>query len=227
MTPWRLRKPPIDPKCALLAYMVRDKVSGTTRYSIVTADSRIAQASAHGADQSAAWPLYCKELGRNMVRSARKPYFNKKRGIEKGSAPNTLEKVLEDATNELSITSRQFIQMLLNMIEQQSQQMKHIEQQLHSLVCERDDYQRLLSVPGVGPVVAATVLASVNDMSSFKNGRQFACWVGLTPTQYASGELNRIGKISKRGNPHTAITAAANADPLPTKQGRTSCDQLV
>ena len=109
--------------------------------------------------------------------------------------------ILEDATNELSIVSRQFIQMLSDMIEQQNQHMKQIEQQLHSLVCERDDYQRLLSVPGVGPVVAATVLASVNDIGSFKNGRQFACWVGLTPTQYASGEMNRIGKISKRGNP--------------------------
>ena len=104
-------------------------------------------------------------------------------------------------SNELSIISRQFIQMLSDMLEQESRRMKQIEQQLHSLVCERDDYQRLLSVPGVGPVVAATVLASVNDIGSFKNGRQFACWVGLTPTQYASGELNRIGKISKRGNP--------------------------
>ena len=43
-------------------------------------------------------------------------------------------------------------------------------------------------------------MASVGDANAFKNGRQLAAWIGLTPTQYASGETNRMGKISKRGN---------------------------
>ena len=65
---------------------------------------------------------------------------------------------------------------------------------------KRDDYARLLTIPGVGPAVSATLIASINDIHGFKNGRQFAAWIGLTPSQHASGETNKLGKITKRGN---------------------------
>lgn len=68
------------------------------------------------------------------------------------------------------------------------------------MVSKREEYERLIAIPGIGPSVAATLIASVNDIHGFKNGRQFAAWIGLTPSQYASGETNRLGKITKRGN---------------------------
>ncbi|PKG36921.1 IS110 family transposase, partial [Psychromonas sp. Urea-02u-13] len=61
-------------------------------------------------------------------------------------------------------------------------------------------YKLLLTIPGVGPVTAAALMAAVGDANVFKNGRQLAAWIGLTPSQYASGETNRMGKITKRGN---------------------------
>ena len=68
------------------------------------------------------------------------------------------------------------------------------------MVEQSDDYQRLLTIPGVGPVVATTLLASVGDANYFKNGRQMAAWIGLTPRQHASGEKSRMMGISKRGD---------------------------
>ena len=65
---------------------------------------------------------------------------------------------------------------------------------------DKADYQRLLTIPGVGPVIAATLLGTVANPESFKNGRQLAAWLGLTPSQFSSGELNRMGAITKRGN---------------------------
>lgn len=48
--------------------------------------------------------------------------------------------------------------------------------------------------------MASTLLASINDINDFKNGRQLAAWLGLTPSQYSSGTTNRLGQITKRGN---------------------------
>lgn len=49
-------------------------------------------------------------------------------------------------------------------------------------------------------MIAATLMGTVSDPGSFKNGRQFSAWLGLTPSQYSSGETNRLGGITKRGN---------------------------
>ena len=108
--------------------------------------------------------------------------------------------ILEDAKNELSFTARAFVQRLYEYIQCLTTQVDEVTEEINALVSQRDDYARLLTIPGVGPAVAATLIASVNDIHGFKNGRQFASWIGLTPSQHASGETNRLGKITKRGN---------------------------
>jgi transposase len=117
-----------------------------------------------------------------------------------GALKKALPDILEDAENELSFVARRFIDRLKNNIDEHTTQIKEVDTELNTLIKEKEDYARLLSVPGVGPVVAATVMGSVSDINTFKNGRQFAAWVGLAPSQYASGETNRMGAISKRGN---------------------------
>jgi transposase len=62
------------------------------------------------------------------------------------------------------------------------------------------DARRLTSIPGVGPIIAATVGAVVQDPAGFRTGRDFAAWVGLTPRSHWSGGKERLGAISKRGN---------------------------
>ena len=60
--------------------------------------------------------------------------------------------------------------------------------------------QRLMQAPGVGPVTATALVATVGDARAFKNGRQFAAWFGLVPRQHSSGGTRRRGRITKRGD---------------------------
>jgi transposase len=60
--------------------------------------------------------------------------------------------------------------------------------------------KRLATIPGIGPLAASALVASVGNASSFKNGRSFAAFIGLVPRQSSSGGKERLGKISKRGD---------------------------
>lgn len=58
----------------------------------------------------------------------------------------------------------------------------------------------LASIPGIGPVGATALAASVADPRQFRSGREFAAWLGLTPLQNSSGGKDRLGRISKMGD---------------------------
>jgi transposase len=60
--------------------------------------------------------------------------------------------------------------------------------------------QRLVTIPGIGPLTATALVAAVSDATHFKNGRQFAAWVGLVPRQHSTGGKARLLGISKRGD---------------------------
>src|ERR1700731_3285675 len=66
----------------------------------------------------------------------------------------------------------------------------------------RDDEmaRRLMTIPGLGPVTALAMAASVQDVSAFSGPREFAAFLGLTPRQNASGGKERLGRVSKRGH---------------------------
>ena len=56
--------------------------------------------------------------------------------------------------------------------------------------------------PGIGPITASALLATVGNGHDFKNGRQFSAWLGLVPRQYSTGGKTRLGHITKRGDPY-------------------------
>ena len=60
--------------------------------------------------------------------------------------------------------------------------------------------RRLMEIPGVGPLLASALVASVADPKAFKNGRSLAAWVGLVPKQNSSGGNERLGGITKQGD---------------------------
>jgi len=60
--------------------------------------------------------------------------------------------------------------------------------------------QRIGKIEGIGPVTATALVAAVGDRTCFKNGRQFAAWLGLVPKQQSSGGRSRLLGISKRGD---------------------------
>jgi transposase len=60
--------------------------------------------------------------------------------------------------------------------------------------------RRLASIPGIGPIGASALAASVTDPHQFRSGREFAAWLGLTPRQNSSGGKERLGRITKAGD---------------------------
>jgi transposase len=94
--------------------------------------------------------------------------------------------------------------------------------ELESVAIEEPVSQNLLQVPGIGVLTATALYATVGDVHAFRNGRQLACWLGLTPRESSSGSRRRLGRISKQGDPYVrmllihgaraALNAARRAD---------------
>jgi transposase len=74
------------------------------------------------------------------------------------------------------------------------------DRRIEALVRHSQAAKRLLHIPGIGPITASALVASVGDAKMFDNGRQFAAWLGLVPKQYSTGGKTRLGRISKRGD---------------------------
>ena len=75
-----------------------------------------------------------------------------------------------------------------------------LERQITKAARSDREARRLMEVPGVGPIIASTVLAKVPDARVFRSGRDFAAWVGLTGRDHGTGGRHRPGRISKQGD---------------------------
>jgi transposase len=65
--------------------------------------------------------------------------------------------------------------------------------------------ERLMSVPGVGPIISSAMVAAIGTGEAFAKGRDFAAWLGLVPKQMSTGDRTILGKISKRGNRYLRV----------------------
>jgi transposase len=74
------------------------------------------------------------------------------------------------------------------------------DRQVRELYRNSELCQRLGKIEGIGPVTATALIAAVGDRTCFKNGRQFAAWLGLVPKQRSSGGRTQLFGISKRGD---------------------------
>ncbi len=71
--------------------------------------------------------------------------------------------------------------------------------------------KRLHYIPGVGPMLATALVASVADPRTFRSGRNFSAWIGLVPKQHSSGGRERLGSISKQGDRYLRSLFVAEA----------------
>lgn len=65
--------------------------------------------------------------------------------------------------------------------------------------------ERLMSVPGIGPIISSAMVAAIGTGEAFTKGRDFAAWLGLVPKQMSTGDRTILGKISKRGNRYLRV----------------------
>jgi transposase len=85
------------------------------------------------------------------------------------------------------------------------------EKQLHAWHRSNEVSQRLETIPGIGPITASALAASITDPEVFKNGRELAAWIGLVPRQNSTGGKQRLGKISKQGDQYLRWLLVAGA----------------
>jgi transposase len=108
--------------------------------------------------------------------------------------------VLEDAENGLPGVVREVIVELQERRQDLDQRLATYERRIAQLASQNAIAQRLMQLEGVGAVTATAIVATIGNGKAFKNGRQFAAWLGLVPRQYSSGGKQRLGHISKRGD---------------------------
>lgn len=113
-----------------------------------------------------------------------------------------LPALLEDAGNELTISTRHLFHSLYEELVELETKISSADQRIERAFRENAECQRIGAVEGIGPVTATAVVAAISDGHAFRNGRQFAAWLGLVPRQHSSGGKTKLLGISKRGDPY-------------------------
>jgi transposase len=132
----------------------------------------------------------------------------------------SVPQLLEDASNELSVPFRQLIDRLTEHLKELDRQVKDLEKQIIAWHRGNELSRKLEKIPGIGPLAASALVASIADARSFDNGRQVSAWLGLVPRQSSSGGKPTLLGMSKRGDSYlrtllihgarSAILAAKN-----------------
>lgn len=119
-------------------------------------------------------------------------------GAKRGIAE--LGQQVADADSAIPHLLRRALSQLLAEIRSLEEDMQAIEAELAQIAGQSEVCARLRRIPGIGLIAATAIVGSVGDIGSFRNGRRFASWLGLTPREHSSGDIRRLGAITKRGD---------------------------
>jgi transposase len=95
---------------------------------------------------------------------------------------------------------RQAMKALVSALVNVSEEITSLERRIVATRKNDDRAKRLAEVPGIGTLTAMVLSASIPDFRAFKDGREFAAYLGLVPRQYTTGGKPRLGAITKMGN---------------------------
>ena len=108
--------------------------------------------------------------------------------------------ILEDATTKLSGALRLLLAQLRLELDHLETRIDEADAVIKKTAGENEACQRLVAIPGIGPVTATAVIAAIGNGAAFRKGREFAAWMGLVPREYSTGGKQKLLGISKRGN---------------------------
>ena len=108
--------------------------------------------------------------------------------------------IREDGENALPGLFRQLLARLRDNLKILDCQVNELEAQIQVWHRENEASRKLADIPGIGPMTASALIASIGDTNCFKNGRQLAAWLGLVPRPHSSGGKPILQGISKRGD---------------------------
>ena len=140
---------------------------------------------------------------------------------------HALPLILEDAGNGLTTMARQVFNELYEDLGVREERIAQLENSIRALGSQHEVVRRLETIPGVGPLSATAMFATVGDAKQYRNGRQLAASIGLVPRQSSSGGRQRLLGITKRGDKylrkllvHGARSIATRAERKPQTQDR-------
>ena len=113
---------------------------------------------------------------------------------------NSLFAILENRKDEISPRMSDLITGLYEDWLRLDERIKIITGEIEMISKSEENCQRLMSVPGIGPIISTAVVAAIGTGDAFRRGRDFGAWLGLVPRQYSTGGKTVLGRISKRGS---------------------------
>jgi transposase len=109
-----------------------------------------------------------------------------------------LPQIMEDT--ELPGSFRDLLERLYEHLKELDKQVDELDAKIQQWHRASDTSKKLAEIPGIGPITASALVASIGDARNFKNARQLAAWLGLVPRQHSSGGKSVLLGISKRGD---------------------------
>jgi len=129
---------------------------------------------------------------------------------------------LEDAENGLTVRFRSLLAGLYRDLKQLDERVRELDKEVAAITREHEPVRRLMQINGVGPLIASALYALVGDARQYRNGRDLAVALGLTPRQHSSGGKEKLLGISKRGDKYMRTLLIHGArSALRTAPGRT------
>jgi transposase len=117
-----------------------------------------------------------------------------------GYIASRVPELIGDAERDLPGSFRVLVQRLLDHLKELGRQVDEIETQIQAWHRASDISSRLAQVPGIGPITASALVASIGDAKNLDDGRQLTAWLGLVPRQHSSGGKSNLLGMSKRGD---------------------------
>ena len=108
--------------------------------------------------------------------------------------------ILEDADSKLSGALRVLLAQLKLELDQMAIRIDEADAVLNKTAHENEACQRLVKIPGIGPITATALIAAIGNGGAFRKGRQFAAWMGVVPREHSTGGKQKLLGISKHGN---------------------------
>jgi transposase len=130
--------------------------------------------------------------------------------------------VRDDKDERVPDIAHQVLRVIADQIDQLEVRISTVEAQIMAWHKDNPVSQRLATIPGIGPIIATAMTATVVAPGEFRNGREFAAWLGLVPRQNSTGGKTRLGGISKRGDSYLRrlLVNGAHAVLLRSKAGK-------
>ena len=123
------------------------------------------------------------------------------RGITVRQGPAPLRKALSDILSSSSgALSPRMVRLIVDLAEdwrRLDERIATVSAEIEALAEQDGPCQRLMTVPGVGPIISSAVVAAIGNGTGFRQGRDFGAWLGLVPKQELTGDRTILGKISK------------------------------